>query len=328
MGPYRLAKRARPSLRSFLYGTCTGTVTLFIGSGALVIGTCAGFLAIAQELQVSGGNGSVRRKNAGHLALDAYNLFIDPGQQTSEADNWADTVASKFKLLSVITFSLLGFIWGLMAFGVLVDRMGMMLQAMRRRHAMVAASDHILILGWTGKTLFLLRELAQMLTDSADHGGTLVVLGDLDVFDMREEVHVYLRDWNKRWPRVKVHYWRGKPHEVDDLCRVSAARSRHVIVLGTSRQPREADSLVISTLCALQCVPGKAKDGMAIVVEVAMPQNVEVARQLGGPRAHTITAKSAIDELVALSMRSALVGGSLIGLMTFDGDQFEVLDLT
>lgn len=83
-------------------------------------------------------------------------------------------------------------------------------------------------------------------------------------------------------------------------------------------------ALVISTLCALQCIEDQ-NDDASTVIDVAMQQNVEVAQTLGGVRAHTVTAAHAIDELVVLSMRSALVGGALIGLMSFEGDQMELV---
>ena len=50
-----------------------------------------------------------------------------------------------------------------------------------------------MILGWTDKTLFSIGELAEMLTDSAHRGGTLVVMGELPTYEMDEEVATRLR---------------------------------------------------------------------------------------------------------------------------------------
>lgn len=315
---------ARRSSR-FLFGSCSGTFVLFGLTGTAVLLLSVGLLSFAEEIRTLQSNTTTavdERSSFGALLFESYTLFIDPGTQTGE--QYVEQFHGTFRLSVVIFSSLCGFVWVLMAFGALVDRLGVALHDSRRRHAMIVARDHIVILGWTGKTLFLLRELAQMLSDGEQGGGTIVILGDLETEDMREEVRVVYRDFRAKWPRVRIAFWRGNPFEVDHLERVSAGRARHVLVLGASRQPREADSLVISTLCALQCVPGR-RTGASIVVEVAMPQNVEVAQQLGGSSAHIITPAAAIDELLVLSMRSALVGGSLIGLMTFEGDQFEVV---
>ena len=117
---------------------------------------------------------------------------------------------------------------------------------------------------------------------------------------MREEMAIIYGKLGRKWPHVRFYFWEGKPYEVDDLGRVSAASARHIIVLGGSEQPRIADSLVITTLCALQCLPECLDDSRSrpnVVVEVTMPQNVRVARQLGSPMTRTVTAKQAIDEL-------------------------------
>ena len=54
---------------------------------------------------------------------------------------------------------------------------------------------------------------------------------------------------------------------------------------------------MLSSLCALQCLPRAPVAD--VIVEIALPQNVGVARKLGGAASRTITAKTAIDELVA-----------------------------
>lgn len=118
-----------------------------------------------------------------------------------------------------------------------------------RRHARTVLNDHVVVLGWTDKTLFLLGELAQMLTDGKARGGRIVVLGHIEDDDFREELDIAYPRRRRRWPRVRFYYRQGKPHEVDDLERVSIFAARHVIVLGTSRKPREADSLALSTVC-------------------------------------------------------------------------------
>ncbi len=100
-----------------------------------------------------------------------------------------------------------------------------------------------------------------MLTDGPDRGGTLVVLGELDKLEMREEMVVTYGRLHRRWPRVRFYFWQGKPHELDDLGRVSAAAARHIIVLGNSPEPRVADSLVSTqrpnrlALLARKCSP-------------------------------------------------------------------------
>ena len=157
------------------------------------------------------------------------------------------------------------------------------------------------------------QKLRPVYTDPLAHPArrpTNSLFGDFDPFEMREEVAVAYRDFKQRWPRVKLLYWRGKPHEVDDLERVSVSTAQHIVLLGASRDSRTSDSLVLSALCALQCLP--TKPIAEVIVEVALPQNVGVSRKIGGASARTITAKTAIDELAALSMRSVTAGKAMM----------------
>ena len=297
----------RRSPQQFLFGTCIGTFILFVGTALILIFMCSGLLTAAEEMSIASNiTLPVERTSYQSKMWDSYGYFIDPGAQTG-----LDSVDKHgFYLLIVVSFSLLGFTWVLLAFGVFIEFVGDLMEDLKRRHARISTRNHILVLGWTGKTLFLIRELAQMLTDGVDRGGTICIFGDFDPFEMREEVAVAYRDFKRRWPRVKLLYWRGKPHEVDDLERVSVSSARHIVLLGASRDSRTADSLVLSALCALQCLP--TKPVAEVIVEVALPQNVGVSRKLGGESARTITAKTAIDELAALSMRSITAGKAMM----------------
>lgn len=175
---------------------------------------------------------------------------------------------------------------------------------------------------------------------------------------MREEVSTVYQDFRQRWPRVKIHFWQGKPFELDDLERVAVRAAKHILVLGASRNPRVADSLVISTLCALRCLPLEqpqaaathalstsgdegegAADGAAaaaqharaareveVICEISLPQNLLVARRLGGGLCRTVTAKTAIDELLAICTLTPAVGHPLIELMSAEGSQFSFVD--
>ena len=46
-----------------------------------------------------------------------------------------------------------------------------------------------------------------MLDDSQSRGGTLVVMGELPTYEMREEVAITYPDWRKRFPRVHLIFW-------------------------------------------------------------------------------------------------------------------------
>ena len=92
------------------------------------------------------------------------------------------------------------------------------------------------------------------------------------------------------------------------------------------RMPRMADSLCLTTLCALQCLPSSEK-ASDIVIELQLEPDISVAQQLAAPlRVRPIVIKAAVHELIALSLMQPAVGRALVGLFSFRGSQLEIVD--
>ena len=253
---------------------------------------------------------------------EAYGYLVDPGKH---AGLLARDETPPHLIVAAVS-SIFGLTWVAMLIGLIIEQMATWMQSIRRKNMRLSVSDHILVLGWSEKTLHLLGELAQMLEDGAEHGGTIVVLGALDPFEMREQViSTYAKG---RWPTVHFKYWQGHPHEVDDLMRVQVDRAKVIIVLGTSPTPREHDSLVFTTLCSLQCLPRESvaraeKAQQRIVADVMISQNAPIAEQLGGDSARAITAKMTVDKLIATAMLNSTEARAFVELMSFEGSQLE-----
>ncbi len=253
----------RRNYKTLLLGTSFGQ-----GSILAVIAVIAVFIATA--LFFGYRTGDEADKDFMEFAWTAYIFFVDPGSHTELSSDSNTQVEISIGVL----ISWIGFIWMMMVFGVIVDVMLRLLEKWRRKYSVVLVSRHTVLLGWTSKTLFLLGEAAQMLTDGPDHGGQIVILGELDVVEMKEEIALTYPRWKKHWPRVNITCRQGKAYEVDDLQRVSIGSALHVIVLGTSQNPRHADSLVLSTLCAMKCLPDvdAVSPHTPIVLELQIPR--------------------------------------------------------
>ena len=129
----------------------------------------------------------------------SWGVHFDPGTQTGISA--LEGAAQKWM---VVPFSILGFVLNLIFLGLIVEQVRELLDSWRRKHGRIVANDHTIILGWTDKTLFLLGELAEMITDSQKGGGTIVVLGELEPLEMRMEVAVAFPQWKSTWSRVRV----------------------------------------------------------------------------------------------------------------------------
>ena len=260
----------------------------------------------------------------------AWGVFFDPGTQTGIPASTDALVAHK---AVAALFSVLGFVFNLVLLGVIVERIRMRIARFRKHHLAMVCNDHIVVLGWTDKTLFLLEEMAQMLADGVNRGGTIICLAQMEPEEMRSEVRITFPDWSRRWSKVKLRFMQGKPYEIDDLMRVSVFSSSIVMVLGHSRNPREADSQVITMICALRCLPIGLSPDVLIVSELRQAQTKSVARQMGGTGGRNgthsvlpVAAGQAIDALLALCALAPTAGEALMDLLSFSGEQCEVVE--
>ena len=317
------------SVKAFLLGTKRGCLLLNAAVAVLILLLSATVLWFeGQDFEV-GGDGALL-SSPPPTFVDAiwmsYAYFIDPGTQTGlEVDGNAAHHAT------AVAISLIGFMWVLVVFGTVSEQVSEAMSYWRRTYARVDVRDHTLILGWNDKTLFLVGELAQMLSDSQFGRGEIVVLGEQDHLEMAEDSRVAYPDWRAKFPRVRLTFWQGKPFEVDDLERVSIAHARHIIVLGCSREPRVADSQVVATLCAMQCLPQREWQlalKKELIINVSLRMNAPVVRQLSTrwELARCCAAKSHIDALLAMCALSPTVGQTLIDLMCFEGAEFEPVE--
>ena len=280
----------------------------------------------------------------------AFGYFIDPGA-TAELSS-SEPVAQR---LIACALTVVGLMWTGLAFGLALDQIAVAMQRWRKAHQMIATSGHIVVLGWTEKTLFLIGELAQMLTDGSDVCDALRAASALHLrpanpillFPASPPTLIFTTGPPPAMPlsngpsvrllsrgdRMAATSWcwatrgratcttsvrsrirrgavsgracdgasgtasRGRsmtfsaspypyraPNHASPLhvfviaqpsppaspshhlwlalrCQVSMAR--FVVLLGASRDPRIADSLVLTTLCALQCLPSLASVGHA-----------------------------------------------------------------
>lgn len=313
---------------------CGQILAILICMASLILGMAGSWMLI-EECDDCGYDASF-----GQATWLAWGVFFDPGTQTGLPANGAPSVDGTpapsarvaHKAVAAL-FSVMGFVFNLVLLGVIVERIRMRIARFRKHHLAMVCNDHVVVLGWTDKTLFLLEELAQMLADGVNRGGTIICLAQMEPEEMRSEVRITYPDWSRRWPKVELRFMQGKPYEIDDLMRVSVFSASIVTVLGVSRNPREADSQVITMICALRCLPIGLSPDVLIVSELRQAQTKSVARQMGGTGgrngAHSVlpvAAGQAIDALLVLCALAPTAGEVLMDLLSFSGDQCEVVE--
>ena len=198
-------QRSRHTPLTFLLGTLRGQFLVLLITAIVLVFSGAGFW-----IWVDCGTSCDSYNNDWSQAMwFSWGVFFDPGTQTG-----IESTANGDEKVIAVLFSVLGFIFNLIFLGIIVEQVRQLLNNWRRFYGYIIENEHTVVLGWTDKTLFLLGELAQMMHDSAQRGGTIVVLGDMDIMEMKMELSVAFPNWRKEFPRVWVRYMEGKAFEV------------------------------------------------------------------------------------------------------------------
>ena len=250
----------------------------------------------------------------------SWGVFFDPGTQTG-------IVADEYVAVKVVAvaFSVVGFLFNLVLLGLIVERVKIFLDRMVETYGKIVCTKHILVLGWTDRTLFLLGELAEMAQgNAAQKRTTIVVLGDLSPAEQRAEIRQAFPSWRAAFPAVDVVCRQGRAYEVEDLARVSAQAADTLVILGASRIPRDADAQTISTVLALRALPAAPKS--KLIAEFRLSQSTHVFDRVGGDRKLVpILAATVVDAALVRCALVPPVGAVALDLLSFEGQNIEMI---
>jgi len=267
----------------------------------------------------------------------SWGLFFDPGTQTGIAadDRW------RVKFVAM-AFSLAGFIFNLAFLGLIVDVVRTRLARWKQENSRVVARDHILLLGWGDKTLFLLNEI---LASQAAHGQadelytrkccvrrrrSVVVLADKAATEMRQEVRMHFHFQGVDDIR-NIKFRRGDPTSRTELMKVSAKRASVILIQSPGGGGlRRADEGVIQTLLAIAALPSddgnKGVQG-EVIAEMQSDEGVNVVNHLL-PDAKGIFARQAVNRMLILRALVTYVGFTYLDLVSFQrGNELYMLDV-
>ncbi|CAE7265278.1 unnamed protein product [Symbiodinium pilosum] len=256
----------------------------------------------------------------------SWGLFFDPGTQTGVAAN----AAIKVKLAALI-FSVLGFLYNLTFLGIIVEWIRSSMDTWTRTKSRVWYGEHVLVLGWSEKTLYLLNELFEAIHSSGKRY-PVVVMADRDQAEMHQEIHQYfLQLWehmsffDRRWRMLSsLKIRQGIAHETDSLDRAGAMRAQEIIILSRDGDPRTADLEAIRIMVALSSMRQPVR--CRIFAEVQVQEVGKVLRRLHS-RTEVIHARAASNHVLSLLATNHLVGTCFADLCSFTaGDELYVVD--
>mmetsp|Transcript_12371 Transcript_12371/g.33589 ORF Transcript_12371/g.33589 Transcript_12371/m.33589 type:complete len:962 (-) Transcript_12371:83-2968(-) len=274
----------------------------------------------------------------------AWGLFFDPGTQTGISG-----FADREVMVIAAALSVLGFVFNLIFLGFIVDQMRTWLDSLRDLYSRDVCNDHIVVLGYSDKTLFLVQELITVLSDERRHaraeGGwfawindffkprpTIVVLGDAPRLYMMRSAQLMLPRKMLKKGEVRLIFREGNPFELEDLLKVSIQSARCVTVLGSGslQASNLADRMVLSVVLAVQALEindfMSTQDGETslqaapMVAELRRPEHVRTCRMLGGGAAQGICPSPIVENIWVLCALAPTVGQLLAELISFQSE--------
>ena len=109
------------------------------------------------------------------------------------------------------------------------------------------------------------------------------------------------------------------------MAKVSAQAAATLVVLGASRQPRDADAQTLSTVLALRALPSAPKS--SLIAELRLSQSTHVFTRLGGERNLVpILAATVVDAALVQCALVPAVGAITLDLLSFEGNNVELLE--
>ncbi|TYZ63804.1 hypothetical protein PybrP1_007336 [[Pythium] brassicae (nom. inval.)] len=206
------------------------------------------------------------------------------------------------RFLGVMT-SLLGILYFSVIMGFVVDGIREKMDSLKKGKSRVAEDRHTLILGWTDKSVSLIRQIC--LANASEKGGVIVVLAEADKEELEAELESHLPREELRGS--KVIFRTGTPLLSVDLVKVAAHRARSIIIMASSvGDPDRSDAALSGH----------------IVAELRDIDNEPLVRLVGGNDVEILVSHDVIGRLVLMAARSPGLARVYSCLLGFEGNEF------
>ncbi|RHZ31006.1 hypothetical protein DYB26_006367 [Aphanomyces astaci] len=174
-----------------------------------------------------------------------------------------------------------------------------------------------LLLGWTDKSVYLIRELCR--ANESEKGGVVVVLAEMEKEYLEAELHSQMV--GEDFLGTKVVFRSGNPLLIIDLLKVSAHTARSIVIMATLGDADKSDASVLRIILSLLGLPHLRGH---IVAEVRDIDNEPLIALVGGGIVETLVSHDVIGRLVIMSARSPGLAKVFSAVLGFDGNEFYI----
>src|ERR671910_1505051 len=231
---------------------------------------------------------------------------IDPGGVGGDKGYWPF-------MLSMLAVTAGGILVFSTLIGVIFTGIDNKLEELRKGRSFVVEQGHTVIYGWSPEIFSIVAELV---TANESRGRSCVaILAGKDKVEMEDEIRERVGDTKN----TRVICRTGDPIDIDDLELVNPHDARSIIVLPPDGE--DADSRVIKTILALTNNPGRREDPYHIVSRMRDPENLGVARMVGGAEVELVPVDDLIARITAQTCRQSGLSVVYTDLLDFGGHE-------
>ncbi|KAG7398990.1 hypothetical protein PHYBOEH_009983 [Phytophthora boehmeriae] len=244
----------------------------------------------------------------GQTLWESWTYLADPGTHTDLAGDGVRVLGALTSLMGVLYFGVI--------MGFIVDGIRAKMDTLKKGKSIVAEEKHTLLLGWTDKSMSLVRQIC--LANASENGGVIVVLTDTDKEELEAELESQIT--REELKGTRVIFRTGSPLLSVDLLKVSAHRAKSIIIMANATGDADrSDAAVLRTVLSLKTLHELAGH---IVAELRDIDNDPLVRLVGGKDVEILVSHDIIGRLVLMSARSPGLARMYTCLLGFEGNEF------
>ncbi len=211
---------------------------------------------------------------------------------------WLET--GTFSQILATMLTLFNFLVFAAIIGLVGSRIQMRLEQLKRGTSRVVEDEHIIILGWSGKVVPIIRELQ---TGLEDRKQVYVLFTERSIDDVEEMLR---KSFGRRGsPRWVIR--QGSMTDMNDLQLLSIERAKSIIILQRDHGSDRGDAQVVKTIMATAHIIENGTDaGQAqprIIAEIEHPSMVRLARAAAGKSSVSIV--EPLEQLSKIILQTA-----------------------
>ena len=276
----------------------------------LILGICAGAVLIfIGDKYVPPDDPSVPGYGAaatfGEAVWKSWTYMADPGTH-------ADVDSNIYFRTSAFVTAIMGILLMAAIIGFVVDAIKKKMDALDTGRSRVVIKEHILIMGWTEKTIQVIDQIALMM--ESEGGGTIVLCSDKPKRDALDEVLERCTLLNS-----KIIVRTGSISSQSDLAKMAASFARAIIVLAPEGAADKADASVLRCVLSLKGLSMPLSGH--VVAEMRDIDNTSLVEVVGGSSVETIVSHDVVGRLMIQAARQRGLAEVYKCVLGFEGDE-------